>query len=99
MSNNGKLNRLINGSWEIIIEFDKNLRITQANQAALKILESQKSNLTKSLVTDLFDNRSQDLLQKTISGISNNGNLNEAIWIEGPLLCTPKNGRDFPAER
>ena len=93
-----KLNRLINGSQELILEFNESLNITQVNDAAISTLNFPKDNYEEKLITDLFDATSCDNLLSAVQLVREQGLGLSPLWIDGPLYCMPLNKAKLPVE-
>ncbi|MCK5468999.1 MAG: hypothetical protein KAI99_10820, partial [Cyclobacteriaceae bacterium] len=93
-----KLNRLINGSQELILEFSESLNITQVNEAAIKVLNFPKASYEKKLITDLLDVESRDNLLSAVQLVREQGLGLSSLWINGSLYCVPLNKAKIPVE-
>lgn len=93
-----KLNRLINGSQELILEFNESLNITQVNEAAIKVLNFPKASYERKLITDLVDVENRDHLLSAVQLVREQGLGLSPLRIKGPLFCMPLNKAKFPVE-
>ncbi len=93
-----KLNRLINGSQEMILEFNESLNITQVNDAAIGTLNFPKDYYEEKLITDLLDAASCDNLLSAVQLVREQGLGLSPLWIKGPLYCMPLNKAKLPVE-
>jgi len=93
-----KLNRLINGSQELILEFNESLHITQVNEAASKALNFPHASYEKKLITDLLEVASRDNLLSAVQLVREQGLGISSLWVNGPLYCLPLNKAKIPVE-
>jgi transcriptional regulator with PAS, ATPase and Fis domain len=93
-----KLNRLINGSQELILEFDESLHITQVNEAAIKTLNFPIDSYEKKPIADLLDVASFDSLLSAVQLVRAQGLGLSSLWVNGPLYCLPQNKAKIPVE-
>jgi PAS domain S-box-containing protein len=98
IENEAKLNRLVNGTREALIEIDERLVITQANQSALLNFSIKEQNLTGMPVSGLFDAAGFSKITRQISHNSLQKKLSSTSVFLGVLTCIRSDNRSFPAE-
>jgi transcriptional regulator with PAS, ATPase and Fis domain len=98
IDNEAKLNRLVNGTKEALIEINEKLEITQANQAAFLTFSSEKHKLTGRSVKDFFDSESFRKIVHAITQLTHRNDLQLSYIIPGHLNCIKSNNKIFRAE-
>ncbi len=93
-----KINRLLNGTMDAIIELNENLEITQANEAASNIFQKKKENFIGKNITHFLEKKSHQKLLDLIPFLNKNVDKVHSQWIPGHLYCVDKTGNSFPAE-
>lgn len=96
--NESKLNRLMNGTMEAIIEMDEDLIITQANDATLKTFEATEVAFIGESINSYLNNRSFQKLTRSIQSLKHQKESIPSTWIQGHLICLKANDESFPAE-
>ena len=98
IENEAKLKRLVNGIMDSMIEFDIDLRITQSNQSALRVLEVKNELLISRHLKEFLNPES---LKKVIQGVAHLDPSQEYVnstWLQGHLHFLSKTNKIFPAE-
>ena len=94
-----RLNRLVNGTHDAIIELNEKLEITQANEAAFALFDLSKNTVPGYPLKNLL---SLDGLKKmTYSLLHVKEKMSDKIpyhWIPGYLECRTTGEKEFPAE-
>ncbi|GAA4430599.1 hypothetical protein GCM10023188_17410 [Pontibacter saemangeumensis] len=93
-----KLNRLINGACEAIVEFNEQLEVSQVNQQAVETYNIGKENFTGKPISELFDENSLQKLLRSVSVLEQQENFLSSTWMQGQLTCVRANRATFPAE-
>jgi len=92
-----KINRLLNGTMDAIIEFNDGLIITQANESALKTFQKEPVEFIGKPITYYLSESSFQQLTQTIPFLTSKSEPN-AIWIHGYLDCIKNDKQTFPAD-
>jgi PAS domain S-box-containing protein len=98
IENEAKLNRLVNGTREALIEIDDSMIITQANQAAVNAFMTKPGNLAGQPVKLLFDAGSFQKITRSILHLHQQNDLLSSTFIQGHLTCIKAGKNTFPAE-
>jgi PAS domain S-box-containing protein len=98
IDNEAKLNRLVNGMHESLVEMDEHLLVTQANQTAMKNFSSGENDLIGRSIMAFFNAESFQKIIRSISHPELQENLNPYTLFSEPLTCIKFNGKTFPAE-
>ncbi|MBS0001123.1 MAG: sigma 54-interacting transcriptional regulator [Cyclobacteriaceae bacterium] len=98
MENKEKLDRLMNGAREMIIEFNDELNITQINRSVKDTLDYFNENDEKRSISSLFDEESMDKILNTIRDFRENSSDPSSVWIPGPLCCLKADHEKIPVE-
>jgi PAS domain S-box-containing protein len=93
-----KLNRLVNGASEALIEVDEHLFITQANKAALKAFRYQEQIFIGQPVKHFFDSESLHKIIRSIAQLHSPKAFQPSISIQGQITCIKADKSTFPAE-
>ena len=93
-----KLERLINGTMDAIVEFDNQMSITQYNKAALKVFGVTADSLEGQHIKSILNDNSFVKLQKAVSTLTQREQYLKSTWIPGQLICLKTNNESFPAE-
>lgn len=93
-----KLNRLVNGTSDAIIECDAHFNITQINAAAHKLFESDQSSILNKGLDQLFDSNSFEVLKSIIPQHHILSDKYSSLPIGESLICLNKNHETFPAQ-
>ncbi|WP_370480322.1 sigma-54-dependent Fis family transcriptional regulator [Tamlana flava] len=96
VDNESKLNRLVNGTSEAIIEFNSELKITQSNDAAEQMFQLTKDQFNNTTLKELFDPKTYNKLTALLS--HNNTLGNEYLQIPEPSVCLNFKGESFPTQ-
>lgn len=98
LDSESKLNRLVNGTSDAIIELDAALQITQMNEAAEALFGIPGERATGAAVNALFSMDAYDTLCRAIDGLAENTERTSSLRLEAPLICLRASGKSFPAE-
>lgn len=71
VENEGKLQRLVNGTMDGLIEFDKDLKITQINQAVKKLFNGSKDTFTDRRINELLNANGYRKLTHSLKHLQN----------------------------
>jgi PAS domain S-box-containing protein len=93
-----KLNRLVNGSSEAIIEFDSELKITQSNDAANHTFHISGDKFISTNLKEIFDSRSFNKFKSMLLKQDVLNNKFDSFRIEEPMACLNSKGESFPVE-
>ena len=93
-----KLNRLVNGTSDAIIELDSKLQITQLNRAAGKLFGIETDQAIGNEVSTLFSMDSFSHLYNALSGLHYDKVRTSSVRIAEQLCCLKASGKTFPAE-
>jgi len=93
-----KLNRLVNGTIDAIIEFNSDFKITQANEAANKIFEFSNHKFIGRALSDIFDVKSYNSFNTSILNYNTLNSTSKALNFEEPFVCINCKGEPFPAK-
>ncbi|WP_228850321.1 sigma-54-dependent Fis family transcriptional regulator [Aegicerativicinus sediminis] len=91
-----KLNRLVNGTSEAIIEFNSELKITQSNDAAEQMFQQTKDRFNNVTIKELFDPKTYNKLNTILS--QRDTLTNTYFQIPQPSICLTSKGEPFPTE-
>jgi PAS domain S-box-containing protein len=98
IENEAKLNRLINGTNELLLEFSEELMITQANNAAKQTFKVKGQELTGRHIKEIFDEVSCQKVIHAIIRLNRQTDLFSISFKQNYLRCITSDGRSFPAE-
>lgn len=93
-----KLNRLVNGTSDAIIELDSKLHITQLNMAAGNLFRIEATKAIGNRVNTLFSMDSFNKLYSALQGLNSSRMRNSSVRIAGQLCCLKASGETFPAD-
>ena len=93
-----KLNRLVNGTMDALLEFDEALLITQANQAALKTFKSKSDLLIHNPVEKLLDKEGFKKLVQCVNHLQKQTEHFCSTFIQGHIGFIKTDKESFPAE-
>jgi len=93
-----KLNRLVNGMMDAMVELNERLIITQFNQAALKTFGEKREFMAGTPIKEFVDAPSLKKILHAVSNLENSKGEVRASHLQGLLTCIRKNGNTFPAE-
>jgi transcriptional regulator with PAS, ATPase and Fis domain len=91
-----KLNRLVNGTSDAILEFDSNLKITQANAAASKMLKYPKQDFIRMDLKGIFNMSSMANLKALIPKHKALSNEHGSLQLNDALTCIDQKNESFP---
>lgn len=92
-----KLNRLVNGTSDAVIELDSKFEITQLNMAAGDLFGIDASQAIGNGVSTLFHMDSFNKLCNALNGL-NYEKRNSSVRIAEQLCCLQASGKTFPAD-
>jgi len=92
-----KLNRLVNGTTDAIIEFNSEFKITQSNESANQLFEIKANKLIGTEVKNFFDFNSYAIFKSAILKYDTLSNAHGTFNFNEPLVCLNCNGESFPA--
>jgi transcriptional regulator with GAF, ATPase, and Fis domain/PAS domain-containing protein len=98
IENEAKLNRLVNGTREALIELNERLIITQANQAALFSFRVKEKDFTGRSISDYFDAAGFRQIVRQIAHNPGQKKLSSSSFYLGILTCIRSDNKSFPAE-
>jgi len=93
-----KLNRLVNGASDAIIEFNDKFIITQVNQATTHMFDLKNEEFVNKNLRELFIAKSYIKLQSIIPQHEILSNKFDSLHINEPLVCVNNKDESFPAE-
>ncbi len=93
-----KLNRLVNGTMDGLLEFNEEMLITQANQSALRTFKTQADFFIEKLVKDLLDEDSFGKLLQCVAHLQNQSDHFCSSFIQGHIRFIKSNNETFAAE-
>jgi len=93
-----KLNRLVNGTTDAIIEFNSEFKITQANDAANQIFEITDHKFIGTDVKHLFDSNSFSKFKSSILNYDTLCDTHGSLNFEDPFVCLNCKRESFPAK-
>ena len=93
-----KLNRLVNGTSDAIIEFNSEFSITQSNNAATQAFQVSGDTFLKTNLKMLFDSKSFNKLKSLLPQHNVLSNYYDTLHINEPLVCLNSMGESFPAK-
>lgn len=96
--NESKLNRLVNGTSDGIIEFNSEFLITQTNEAAKQMFNFNESVLSEINLKELFDLKSFHELSSIIPQHKTLSNKHASLQIKDSLICLTTDKESFPCE-
>ncbi len=91
-----KLNRLVNGTTDAIIEFNSDLRITQVNAASIKMFDFKKEVFINKDLNEIFSPTSLFKLKSIIPQHTVLSNKHNSLEISEPLICISNKNESFP---
>jgi len=92
-----KLNRLVNGTSEAIIEFDSEFKITQSNEAAIHLFQISAKQFGKTSLKELFDPKSFNALRSILASHDALSNSYNSLQVNEPMVCLTNKRESFPA--
>ena len=98
IDNEAKLNRLVNGTREALMEINEHLVITQANQAALKTFRAKEQDFIGRSIREFFDVKSLQKITHCIVHLKQQKDFLPSTFIQGHLSCIRADKKTFPAE-
>ncbi|PKQ43811.1 sigma-54-dependent Fis family transcriptional regulator [Confluentibacter flavum] len=98
VENESKLNRLVNGTSDGIIEFNSEFLITQTNEAAIQMFNFKESIVSKINLKSLFDLKSFYKLSTIIPQHKGLSNKHASLQIKDSLICLTTDRESFPCE-
>ncbi|WP_242117128.1 sigma 54-interacting transcriptional regulator [Aestuariivivens sediminicola] len=98
MDNESKLNRLFNGTSDAIIEFNRELKITQTNDAASRVFSISPDSFNPSDLKELFDLKSFNKLSTVLLKHDALSDQYGSLQINDTLNCLTGKGDSFPAQ-
>ncbi|MEB2778639.1 sigma 54-interacting transcriptional regulator [Algoriphagus sp. D3-2-R+10] len=98
VDNEAKLNRLVNGTMDGLVEFDQEMLITQANQSALKTFKTKIDSFIKKPVKDLLDPEGFKKLAQCVLHLEKQTGHLCSTFIQGHIGFIKSNKETFPAE-
>ncbi len=98
IENEAKLNRLVNGMQEVLIEINDELIITQANKAAEINFAVKKPGFTGRHINEFFDEEGFPKILHSITRMEKQPDFFSSAFIQGQVNCLTNDGKTFPAE-
>lgn len=98
IENEAKLNRLVNGAQEALIEINDDFLITQANKAAEMTFKVKKRSFTGKHLKDFFDDESFQKVIQSVRRMEHQPEFYTSTFIQNCLQCVTTDGQIFPAE-
>ncbi len=98
IENEAKLNRLVNGAQEALVEINDEFLITQANKAAEITFAIKDKNLTGKHIKIFFDGESFQKIVQSVNRMEKQPALYTSTFIQNYLQCITTDGKTFPAE-
>ena len=98
IENEAKLNRLVNGAQEALIEIDDDFLITQANKAAEIAFKVKGRSFTGKHLQDFFEDESLQKIYQAVNRMENQPEFYTSTFIQNYLQCVTTDGQSFPAE-
>ena len=98
IENEAKLNRMINGTMESLVECDDNFIITQFNKAASYNFQTRGGTLAGINIKELFNAQDYERVVATAIRLKVQVDGNASTIIKGNLNCITQEGNLFPAE-
>ncbi len=98
IENEAKLNRLINGTNESLLEFSEEMLITQANDSARHTFKARAQELTGRHLKEIFDEASFQKVNHAMIRMNRHPDLYSTIFNHNDLHCITMEGELFPAE-
>ena len=96
--NEAKLNRLVNGTMDALIELNGDLMVTQCNQAALRAFELDSDAIIGTEIKKFFHPSGLRKVTQSIEHLDPKKDIVNSTWIQGYLECLTANGNTFHAE-
>ncbi|GJM36307.1 MAG: hypothetical protein DHS20C18_53080 [Saprospiraceae bacterium] len=93
-----KISRLFNGTMDAIIEFNTDMLITQANEAALTTFKVKKIDFIGQPIKKFLEETAFQKLMDTRSLLKNEADEPASLWIQGYLQCLNSEKGVFPAD-
>lgn len=93
-----KLNRLVNGTSDSIIEFNSEFKITQVNESSTAMFDIKKEAFANMELKEIFNTKSYYKLQSIIPQHTVLSNQYGSLHIIEPLVCINNKAESFPAE-
>ena len=98
LESESKLDRLVNGTSDAIIEFNSKLIITQANISAIQMFNISLDAFQAKELKELFNLQSYLMLRSIIPKHGTLSNKYGSLGFNEPLICIPEKAESFPAE-
>lgn len=96
--NESKLDRLVNGTTDAILEFNSDFIITQSNAAAFQMFKISAKVFQNKKLQELFNAQSYSKLKSIIPQHDVLSNKYCSFRFKEPLICIDNNAESFPAE-
>lgn len=93
-----KLNRLVNGTSDAIIEFNSEFKITQSNDAATHMFKIDNDKFHVTNLKEIFDSKSFYKFKSIILQHNVLSNKFDSLHIKEPLVCLNSIAESFPAK-
>ncbi len=93
-----KLNRLVNGTSDAIIEFNSEFKITQSNDAATHVFQISNDKFIGTNLSEIFDPKSFNKFNSMLQQHNVLSNKYDSLHIKEPLVCLNSTGESFPAK-
>jgi len=91
-----KLNRLVNGTSDAILEFNSDFKITQANESSVKMFKHKKADFINMDLKDIFSPSSLFKLKSIIPQHNVLSNKHGSLQISEALICINASDESFP---
>lgn len=98
IENEAKLNRLVNGAQEALIEINEDFLITQVNKAAEMTFNVKNRSFTGKQLKEFFDDESLQKIFQAVNRMENQPKFYTSTFIQNYLQCVTTEGKFFPAE-
>jgi transcriptional regulator with GAF, ATPase, and Fis domain len=96
--NQSKLNRVMNGSMDAILELNENLEIRQANTSAFALFTEEKHQFIGRPIEKYLTHDAFRKLGATTASVNLNQPESKSQWIQGYLQCVNAEGTTIPAD-
>ncbi|MBE0662701.1 MAG: sigma 54-interacting transcriptional regulator [Bacteroidales bacterium] len=98
IENETRLNRLVNGTRDALIEIDEQLSVSQANQAALLNFACKEEKFIGQPISKYFDGQSIRQIADCINHLHQAGQHSQSFSFPGQLVCIKSDRKMFRAE-
>jgi transcriptional regulator with PAS, ATPase and Fis domain len=98
IENQNRLNRLLNGTRDLLIEIDEQLSVSQANKATFMNFMCREEDFIGQPISQYFDGQSLNQIGGCIGQLNKSGRHSSSVGFPGQLVCIRSDRKTFRAE-